>query len=1197
MFRHTMPHYYRSVQQVFKYPHLRTRTGGHYVTFSTLANVPAHPAQCFHVAKDGLGTLLFSTESAQPLFNKKKTTTFFIYSRANTTFPPPHTDCLTVGRMGSMGYMYRALIFVALLCAVEARVFRAAYIFNGVISDFGWGYTHNEGRIRAQDALAKHVEAQGDVLETEIFEQVPGNTSVSMMGTLSSTFDIIFTTSFEYHEQTFQAAKENPNTDFVHISGYYSGEPNFVTAHGRVYHSRYVSGVAAGGKSKTKRIGYIGSIKIPEVYRSANAYYLGAQVGAGAIMNSTYIEHKVDVVVIWIDTFYDPVKEREAARRLHAMGCDVISYHTDTQEGALYAKESGIYSVAANADGRKFIGESVLTSTNFNWEPIYTELMNRSYSGTFRSGSHSLWYGYPSGVSVNYDPSFKVGNATKQLFHETATKMKGGFDPFCHPVWKDGVRVQENVGDCLGDFYLAVKMDYLIDGVSNTGDMLAVGEVCGNGTTHVADVLQSPPKYTFICSNCTAGTFSHVEDVAVGVQTCGVCPPGTYSAEGASECIACGTGTFSDRESSSCTLCPEGRTNTGVGNGGCPFEENGDDSTVLIIVLCSVAALLLFGAPLVGYRVMRDRSKISSLHSEKAVAMRCAESIARMQLEELDDIRGIEDPSDIIQSFVQIIDNLIEYRRYLPRTLLVKYDEDIDEVTALPPDRFAPGLDTQVATIVFTDIQSSTELWESLEDSMHAALYLHNALIREQITKYNGYEVKTIGDAFMVAFDTEAEGIKFALGMQEALQTSEKWPESLHTHPQSKLVGTHWKGVRVRVGVNTGPVNTEENDLTGRVDYFGSTVNKAARLEAAGAGGSVCVTRESFDVMKDNLDSFGGLFSMDLHKVRLKGFKDLQELTLLLPAKLSARREDILLYLRERGTRQHYRKQGGEQSERMSASGRSSRLSSQKAHGHGRTEVAKYFPVGFETMQSATVCNLRMNFVLGGSRLQDALPAAFSTVLLHLERTKGHVIAAQNCSLMVGWNTVPAQTVASHMLLSSRFVALCETYFSHQPYSAAMGLCSGSVDTGNVGTGNQKFITVVGTPINVAEALVQEALHFHCFACIASYGQKLSVLTDSFLKGATRPVSRLHVSGAGADLVGTTLTVYEMAFDRDGEGEADDDWMWSKHYREAFTSANFNLIRSKLANGHALTPTAVCNYLEEHGSSPRMTVEPTSQDS
>ena len=570
--------------------------------------------------------------------------------------------------------MLRTCVLLAVCAQMDARTFKAAFFYNGDISDLGWTYTHNEGRIRAQEALLPELEARGDSIHTDIFEALSSEDVKVMMKNVSeSGYDMVIGCSFMYHEETFAAAKAHPNVDFVHVSGYYSGQDNFITAFGRVYHSRYVSGVVAGGKSTVKRVGFIASIPIAEVYRSANAYYLGAQVGAGAIMNSTYVEHKVDAVVIWIGTFYDPVKEREAARRLHAMGCDVIAYHTDTQEGALYAKANGIHSVASNTDGRKIIGETVLTSSNFNWEPIYTELMNRSYSGTFRNGSHNLWYGYPSGVSVNHDPSFEVDTPTRKLFHSTVTKMKGGFDPFCHPVWKGGVRVQEKVGDCLDDFHLAVKMDYTIDGISDTGNLILSGDACGNGTRYTVAVTQNPPSYVVECHNCTAGTYSVVTDHEA-------CPAGSFSQEFSSSCSLCPEGSFSEEGAEICHVCPSGMKNFGEGNIDCPFSEGKTDKNVIIVISVIIGAFLLIGAPLAGFRVLRDQVRLSKLYSEKAVAFRCAQSIAYMRLEDLDDIRGLENPSDIILAFMKIVDNLIEYRRYLPRTLLAKYADDTSDV-------------------------------------------------------------------------------------------------------------------------------------------------------------------------------------------------------------------------------------------------------------------------------------------------------------------------------------------------------------------------------------------------------------------------------------------------------------------------------------------------------------------------------------
>ena len=624
---------------------------------------------------------------------------FFLFVNSNTascflSTLPPHIHHHTHHTTEQFHFVKMIHTFALLLCVlvVDARTFKAAFFYNGDISDLGWTYTHNEGRIRAQEALLPELEARGDSIHTDIFEALSSEDVKVMMKNVSeSGYDMVIACSFMYHEETFAAAKAHPNVDFVHVSGYYSGPDNFITAFGRVYHSRYVSGVVAGGKSTVKRVGFIASIPIAEVYRSANAYYLGAQVGAGAIMNSTYVEHKVDVVVIWIGTFYDPVKEREAARRLHAMGCDVIAYHTDTQEGALYAKANGIHSVASNTDGRKIIGETVLTSSSFNWGPIYAELMNRSYLGTFRTGSHNLWYGYPAGVSVNHVPSFEVEPPTRKLFHSTVTKMKGGFDPFCHPVWKDGVRVQENVGDCLGDFYLAVKMQFIIDGPTDVGFMSLSGEACGNGTRYTEHVTQNPAAFDIRCHNCTAGMYSVVEG-GTGVTECTPCPAGSFSGEGASECTLCPEGSYSPLNSADCIPCPNNWGNTGMGNVDCPQEAAPELDLTIIITISSVVAVLIFIAvPLVCYRVMGDHMRLSKLYSEKAVAMRCAESIACMRLEEVDDIRTIENPSAIIKSFVQIVDNLIEYRRFLPQTVLDKGDGDDPSVEESSATSFSVG--------------------------------------------------------------------------------------------------------------------------------------------------------------------------------------------------------------------------------------------------------------------------------------------------------------------------------------------------------------------------------------------------------------------------------------------------------------------------------------------------------------------------
>ncbi|KAJ9463444.1 Adenylate cyclase [Diplonema papillatum] len=154
--------------------------------------------------------------------------------------------------------------------------------------------------------------------------------------------------------------------------------------------------------------------------------------------------------------------------------------------------------------------------------------------------------------------------------------------------------------------------------------------------------------------------------------------------------------------------------------------------------------------------------------------------------------------------------------------------------------------DTPEACIVFTDILASTKTWEAVPDAMRKALRLHNHAIRGAIEEWFGYEVKTIGDSFMVAFDDLSSGINFGLTVQEDLFTLE-WPASLLGVAQcARSIDGDWNGLRVRVGVNFGEVVAEQNPLTQRFDYFGHTVNKAARLEANGIPGFVCLPSDLF---------------------------------------------------------------------------------------------------------------------------------------------------------------------------------------------------------------------------------------------------------------------------------------------------------------------------------------------------------------
>eukprot|EP01065_Artemidia_motanka_P003855 TRINITY_DN1184_c0_g1_i1.p1 TRINITY_DN1184_c0_g1~~TRINITY_DN1184_c0_g1_i1.p1 ORF type:complete len:3003 (+),score=803.35 TRINITY_DN1184_c0_g1_i1:42-9011(+) len=194
-------------------------------------------------------------------------------------------------------------------------------------------------------------------------------------------------------------------------------------------------------------------------------------------------------------------------------------------------------------------------------------------------------------------------------------------------------------------------------------------------------------------------------------------------------------------------------------------------------------------------------------------------------------------------------------------------EEELDHTVrprrASAVQRAPPNSDTTgTVAICFTDIVSSTMLWETCPEGMSAALKIHNGLMRKAIAADLGYEVKTVGDAFMASFDSAFDACSFGLRVQTLLVRAQ-WPDALLDIPLCAVVAQVedsvvledvdrtaepekrlWGGLRVRIGVHVGPAELEANPVTRRVDYFGPTVNKASRTEAAGSAGCVTITQE-----------------------------------------------------------------------------------------------------------------------------------------------------------------------------------------------------------------------------------------------------------------------------------------------------------------------------------------------------------------
>ncbi len=177
-------------------------------------------------------------------------------------------------------------------------------------------------------------------------------------------------------------------------------------------------------------------------------------------------------------------------------------------------------------------------------------------------------------------------------------------------------------------------------------------------------------------------------------------------------------------------------------------------------------------------------------------------------------------------------------------------------------------------TIVFTDIQGSTGLWERLGDAFHPVLEVHDATVRACIASHGGYEVKTEGDSFMIAFTSVSAAVRFCLASQDALHNAD-WPAQVLGDPV-------FRGPRVRMGVHVGDPLCRPDPVTGRMDYYGRMVNRAARIGAAGHGGQIVLSSAAYAAM-------GAVDAVvtDLGWHALKGFEGRERLWQLTPRRLA----------------------------------------------------------------------------------------------------------------------------------------------------------------------------------------------------------------------------------------------------------------------------------------------------------------------
>lgn len=333
------------------------------------------------------------------------------------------------------------------LLAQEAA--KVGFVYVSPIGDAGWTFQHELGRREMDKALGAKV--QSKVVEN-VAEGADAERVIREFA--ASGHQVVFATSFGYMNYVERVAKQFPKVTFLHATGYKQGK-NFGNYNARFYEGRYLTGVIAGKMSKSNILGYVGAFPIPEVLQGINAFILGARS----------VNPKAEVRVIWVNAWYDPGKEREAAMTLISQGADVVTHHTDSTATVQAAEERGVYAVGYHSDMSKYGPKAHLTATTHHWGEFYTKTVQDVIAGKWQPTR--VWGGFKDGMVKLAPLNPAIPADVKALVGKLEGDLKtGAMHPFAGPIVDQDGKERVAKGAVMDDTALG-KMDFFVQGVAS----------------------------------------------------------------------------------------------------------------------------------------------------------------------------------------------------------------------------------------------------------------------------------------------------------------------------------------------------------------------------------------------------------------------------------------------------------------------------------------------------------------------------------------------------------------------------------------------------------------------------------------------------------------------------------------------------------------------------------------------------------
>ncbi len=331
-----------------------------------------------------------------------------------------------------------------------AEPYKVGFIYIGPVGDHGWTYQHDQARKEVEKHFAGKV-------KTSFVENVPesGDAERVIEQLVADGNKMIFTTSFGYMNPTLKVAKRYPNVIFEHATGFKT-DKNVGVYNARFYEGRYVVGQMLGKLSKTNTIGYIASFPIPEVVMGINATLLGARS----------VNPKMQVKVVWVNSWFDPGKEADAAKALIDQGADALMQHTDSPAAMQVAQDRKVWAVGQASDMSNFGKDAQITSIVNNWGPYYIKRIQAGIDGKW--ATDVTWDGLKEGMVKLAPFNAKVPKDVADAANATVEGIKSGkIVPFAGPIKNQAGKEVVAKGQALDDKAIN-SMDYFVEGVQGT---------------------------------------------------------------------------------------------------------------------------------------------------------------------------------------------------------------------------------------------------------------------------------------------------------------------------------------------------------------------------------------------------------------------------------------------------------------------------------------------------------------------------------------------------------------------------------------------------------------------------------------------------------------------------------------------------------------------------------------------------------